>query len=165
MRLLTIDIEAREIAGHPGYVATRDGWVYGRRGRRLSSWRNSNGYMEVKVGSKHMGVHRAIALAWLENPAGLSDVNHIDGDKDNNQVGNLEWVSRSGNIRHALDTGLHACPETPVFGVHLETGAGVWARSQAAVRALGFQQSLVNKCLKGERRHHRGYQWSYACAC
>lgn len=162
MRLLTIDIETREIAGFPGYRATRDGRVFGRRGHELSQWRNASGYAEVKVGRRHIGAHRAVALAWLGNPREASDVNHIDGDKTNNAVENLEWCSRSENLRHALDNGLHARPETPVIGVHLKTGDGVWARSQAEVRALGFHQSLVNKCLKGERRHHRGFAWRYA---
>lgn len=162
MRLLTVDIETRELHGLPGYRASRCGRVFGARGHELSQWRNRSGYLEVKVGTRHMGAHRAVALAWIANPDGLSDVNHIDGDKDNNCADNLEWCSRSQNIRHALDSGLHAFPETPVIGVHVETGAGVWARSQAAVKALGFQQSLVNKCLKGERRHHRGFEWRYA---
>lgn len=162
MRLLTIDIEKREVPGYAGYQVSRDGRVWGRRGHELSRYRNPSGYLGVKAGSAFLPCHRAVALAWIGPPNGMTDVNHIDGDKDNNNPENLEWCTRSQNIRHALDTGLHAAPETPVIGVNPETGQGVWARSQAEVRAFGFQQSLVNKCLKGERRHHWGYQWSYA---
>lgn len=149
------------IPGYPGYSATRHGTVRGPRGV-LSQWRNASGYLEVKVGERHIAAHRAVALAWLPNPRNLSDVNHIDGCKDNNRVENFEWCSRSENIRHALDTGLHASPETPVIGINEDTGAGIWARSQAEVKHFGFQQPNVNKCLKGERPRHRGFRWQYA---
>ncbi|AGW43601.1 HNH endonuclease [Burkholderia phage JG068] len=51
-------------------------------------------------------VHRLIAEAFIPNPSGLPEVNHIDGDKTNNRKGNLEWVSPSDNKYHAVDTGL-----------------------------------------------------------
>ena len=162
MRLLTIDIETRELRGYPGYRATRDGQVFGPRGHRLSEWVNASGYREVKTSRRHIPVHRAVALAWVDNPGGLSDVNHKDGNKANNRACNLEWCTRGENIRHALDTGLHAAPETPVIGVNEKTGEGVWARSQAEAGRLGFLQPLICKCLKGERRTHRGFAWSYA---
>ncbi|WP_162434564.1 HNH endonuclease signature motif containing protein [Pseudoxanthomonas koreensis] len=154
--------DIREIPGFDGYRVSRSGRIWSRTGRELAQYRNRSGYLGVKADEKFLPVHRAVALAWVGDPCGMTDVNHIDGNKDNNDPANLEWCTRSQNIRHALDTGLHACPETPVIGVNWETGAGVWARSQAAVKALGFQQSLVNKVLKGERPHHRGYVWRYA---
>lgn len=52
-------------------------------------------------------IHRVVALAFLPNPNGFREVNHIDGNKANNHVSNLEWVSASGNQRHAFAEGLH----------------------------------------------------------
>ena len=162
MKLLTIDIEKRAIPGYRGCFVTRQGAVFGRRGHELSRFRNASGYLMVKADNRGLPVHRAVALAWIRNALGATDVNHIDGNKDNNRPSNLEWCSRSENIRHSLATGLHACPETPVIGFNPETGAGLWAKSQSEVKFFGFHQSLVNKCLKGERNHHRGYIWEYA---
>jgi hypothetical protein len=47
-----------------------------------------------------MQVHRLVAMAFIPNPDKLEIVNHIDGNKLNNSVGNLEWVSRGGNGKH-----------------------------------------------------------------
>lgn len=74
-----------------------------------------SGYSTVVVkpngrtgGSKCFRVHREVALAFLPNPDNKSDVNHKDGNKINNTVENLEWVSHSANMIHAIETGLHS---------------------------------------------------------
>ena len=45
-------------------------------------------------------------MLFIPNPSGLTEVNHIDGNKDNNHVSNLEWCTRSHNVKHSFDTGL-----------------------------------------------------------
>lgn len=56
-------------------------------------------------------IHRLVALAFIPNPLGLREVNHIDGDKANNHVENLEWVDCSRNQKHAAEMGLHVYPK------------------------------------------------------
>lgn len=51
-------------------------------------------------------IHREVAKAFIPNPDELPFVNHIDGDKLNNSVDNLEWVTPQGNVVHAIETGL-----------------------------------------------------------
>lgn len=55
---------------------------------------------------KNFSVHRLVAQTFIPNPNNLSDVNHIDGNKQNNSIENLEWCSRSDNLKHALNIGL-----------------------------------------------------------
>lgn len=71
---------------------------------------NPNGYMKAQLslnGKKdQLLVHRLVARHFIPNPYNHPQVNHIDGDKTNNTVGNLEWVDRSQNIQHSLREGL-----------------------------------------------------------
>lgn len=71
---------------------------------------DSKGYQRVKVTinkEKHsFKVHREVAKAFIANPLNLPQVNHIDGNKSNNSVENLEWVSNKDNVRHAISSGL-----------------------------------------------------------
>lgn len=71
---------------------------------------NRYGYLHAKLCKygkcNHRTVHRLVAKVFIPNPNNLTQVNHIDGNKMNNRVDNLEWVSPSGNIKHAYETGL-----------------------------------------------------------
>lgn len=68
------------------------------------------GYTRVKLSkngvSKLLYLHRLIAKAFIENPKSSKEVNHIDGDKSNNEISNLEWCTRSENLKHAFKNGL-----------------------------------------------------------
>jgi hypothetical protein len=66
------------------------------------------GYMFVVLDGRLHYIHRLVATAFIPNrfPEERTEINHRDGRKRNNRVKNLEWVSRSENIKHAYDTGL-----------------------------------------------------------
>ena len=71
---------------------TFDGYV------KADLWKNKK--------RKTYRIHRLLAIEFIENPLNKPQVNHIDGNKTNNNVANLEWCTASENIKHAWDTGL-----------------------------------------------------------
>ena len=70
---------------------------------------NFKGYLQVGLsnkGDKTFRVHRLVALTFIPNPYNLPQVNHKDGNKKNNCVDNLEWISNYDNMQHAVKLGL-----------------------------------------------------------
>lgn len=83
--------------------------------RLIPSFVTDRGYSEVSLSkgghTRRAFLHRVVATAFIPNPENKCDVNHIDGNKQNNSVANLEWATRRENIRHAIRTRLMH-PET-----------------------------------------------------
>lgn len=80
--------------------------------RILKQATNQNGYLFIIIHRKnhkqrYSKIHRLVALAFIPNPNNKPQVNHKDGDKCNNHIDNLEWVTNSENIKHAWDNGLN----------------------------------------------------------
>lgn len=71
----------------------------------------SNGYREAQISicgkMYYVLVHRLVAMAFIPNPDNKSEVNHINGNKRDNHIWNLEWVTHSENVQHAYRTNLH----------------------------------------------------------
>lgn len=66
---------------------------------------NNIGYVQLGINGKVVLLHRLVAETYLENLQNLKDVDHIDGDKTNNSIENLRWVSHSENMRAAWKNG------------------------------------------------------------
>jgi hypothetical protein len=94
------------VDGTKGAQVSSHGRVMSARGRVLKL-QPHKGYLRAFLSyGKATRVHRLVAHAFISNPLGLSDVNHINGDKSDNRVENLEWATRGENVRHAYKTGL-----------------------------------------------------------
>jgi hypothetical protein len=76
--------------------------------RKVLPFKTRDGYIEyvltdINGKQKHIQGQRIVALTYLFKPEGSDYVNHIDGDRSNNSVSNLEWVTQSENIQHSYD--------------------------------------------------------------
>ena len=88
------------------FVATKNGDRF-YRGRLLKLQIHNQGYLSIKLGGYYQSlVHRLVSIAFIENPENLEFINHKDGEKKNNKINNLEWVTRQENEKHAFETGL-----------------------------------------------------------
>lgn len=112
---------SKQAVGFEGiYSVTFDGRVYShsrvdskgnrRNGKWLKPIISNCGYLRihtcVNAERKKIMIHRIVAFAFIENTRMLDEINHIDGNKKNNSMSNLEWCTPSENFIHALRTGL-----------------------------------------------------------
>lgn len=153
----------KDIKGYEGlYAITSCGKVWSYRANKfLKAEKLTNGYLRVslvkKQKYKHCLIHRLVAKAYLENPNDLPQVNHIDEDKTNNCLNNLEWISTADNINYGTRNEKIS---KAVYCVELDK---IFESLNAAARALKIPAPCICNVLKrrGYRKTAGGYHWRY----
>jgi len=99
-------MDLQPIPEHPNYKASTDGKIWDTEfaadGRWLNTCIINTGYLKVRIDKVNKLIHRLVAQTFIPNPNNKSIVHHKDGNKLNNYVDNLEWVTQSENIKHYL---------------------------------------------------------------
>jgi hypothetical protein len=114
-------MEWRTIDGFPNYEVSSTGLVLSHNtGGILSPLTHHNGYLSVMlsnplIGTKRIGIHRIVAISFLENPENKREVDHIDRDKTNNHVSNLRWATHSENQQN---TGVSCDNKLGIKNIH-----------------------------------------------
>ncbi len=130
--------------------------------------KDNNGYWLVNLSARPVRVHRILAMAFLPKRSGANVVNHIDGNKSNNSLINLEWCTPKENSRHAINTGLFKVSfpkhNTPVEMLDEDTNVLECFNSiKDACRRFGFgYRGSITEVCNGKRKHCFGYKWRYA---
>ena len=159
------------------YSATSNGTIYSHRtGKELKSKEHRNGYLAVCLVDNN-GVHkdflvqRLVCLAYHGHPtAKQTDVNHIDHNKSNNRPDNLEWCTRSENMRAAIRFGVmerqkaavahsNTKRRKPVVGIDHDGNEAVRFESITDARKNGYAK--VSDVLLGNRKTAGGLVWRY----
>ena len=141
------------------------------RERLMNPSTDKDGYLKVHLSknkeTKDCYVHRLVAETFITNPENLPEVNHIDEDKTNNRVDNLEWKSHKDNCNHGTRNERAAKANTNgklskrVLQLSL-TGDLIreWPSTMECERN-GFHQGAVAACCQGKRKSHKGFRWMY----
>jgi hypothetical protein len=83
------------------YIIYSDGRIYSvRRGKFKKPSLTTNGYFSIRIYNKIYKIHRLVAKYFIDNPNNFETVNHINGNKQDNRVENLEWVTQRQNVSH-----------------------------------------------------------------
>ena len=128
-----------------------------KNGRILDGGYNNDGYRRIKLKGKYYEIHRLVALAFLDNPHNLPQVNHIDEKKDNNNVSNLEWCTASQNQRHSAHQKSCRINQLTLDGQFIRQ----WESSHQIERETGYHATHIIKCCKRKRKQAYGYKWQY----
>lgn len=159
------DLTRVAIAGFPNYTIDEFGNVYNREGLKLKAEVTSQGYLRVSLSNesvkhKRLSIHRLVAETFIPNPGNLQQVNHIDENKLNNHVSNLEWITPLGNLLHSgvIDKASVAKKHK----IRCVTTGEVYDSILDAVNKYGLHHSNIVACCMGRRKTCGGMVWEYA---
>lgn len=140
--------------------------------RIMKSTNNGSDYFIVgfRNGNRRKSylVHRLVAKAFIPNPKNKEEVNHIDGNKQNNIYTNLEWTTKQENINHAWRTGLSSMEKLDVVRIKVDqfTEDGRYITTynsmSEAEKATRASVGEIGKCCRGLAYHSGGYRWRFS---
>lgn len=163
------------------WVIYKDGSKRFYKGRILKPARDENGYLLVVLSRdgkrRNFRVHRLVAEAFIPNPENKPEVNHLDENKENNYVSNLEWSTHKDNINWGTRNERHAASmlnasrsngrkpgrkPKPVQAINPSTGEVVLEfPSTREAERKGFNHGDISACCRGKVEQHKGLEWRY----
>lgn len=136
-------------------------------GRVLKGCKDKDGYLRVDLckNGKHKThkIHRIVAQAFIPNPEHKPEVNHIDENKTNNMVSNLEWSTRKENCNHGTCHERSSRKQSiPIISTNIKTGESQeFYGTNECARQLGLNPSHITDVLKGRVKQTGGFTFKY----
>jgi hypothetical protein len=129
--------------------------------RILKPTDNGNGYLRInrrKDGKQiTLYVHKLVAQCFIDNPRGLTEINHKDENKYNNNANNLEWCTHKENCNHGT-RNIRSGEKHSKAVICLETGKVYNSLSEAA-KCMGCVKTAIANCLNKRTKTSCGYHW------
>jgi len=156
---------SRQVEGKLGSIRTL-------KENYLTATDNGKGYMVVALYKNKKRyfkkIHRLVAEAFIDNPDNKDQVNHIDGNKKNNNYKNLEWCSNqencihrnnfynNKNIENATLAKLKPCAKVDLTsGIILEK----YSSYKEAAEKNGLDKDYISQCARGKLKQYKGFKW------
>lgn len=155
----------KTIRDFPNYKITDSGEVFNSDGRQIKGEISNSGYARVSLSNDHVkhqkkSVHRLVAEAFIPNPRNLTQVNHINQNKLDNRVENLEWCTPLENLNHS---GVIEKASVAKFTkIECVTTGEVFDSVKDAADTYGIHHSNIVACCNGRRSKCGNKQWQYA---
>lgn len=156
---------------HYVYIIPKNGrapFMRFHKGRIRAQTKSKKGYLYVTLhkgrgSSKRKTIHRLVANAFIPNPENKPQVNHIDENKTNNKVDNLEWATRLENMRHGtVRERLKKIQSVPVIQMSLNGDIiKVWTSISSAASSIGVSRQDICATCRGRFKTAGGYCWKY----
>ena len=152
---------------YKGFYVDENYNIYNAKGHKLSPYIGTDGYVHI-ARSEHKTkyryrVHTIIANIFVPNPNGFKYVNHIDGNKLNNNPENLEWCTNAQNVYHGWHSGNRTHKNKTKVSVYLDDKL---INTYSSIRQLSTNLHLdrhkVARILKGELKNCYKYKFVYA---
>lgn len=169
----------KDVKGYEGlYRISNHGRIWTNKYKKyLKQFISQGGYLHVSLSKRgrvrKYDIHRLVALNFIPLIDGKNVVNHIDENKTNNHVSNLEWCTQKENINHGtgIQRGLETkktstkfkrsfeLRSTPIVGINILTGNKIEYESMLAAEKDGFRNGSISNCILGKANTHAGYKW------
>lgn len=127
---------------------------------------NRNNYLSVQlckdgIVTRHL-VHRLVAMQFINNPLSKPQINHIDGNKSNNIISNLEWNTPKENIQHSFNNNLN--PKQRAVNQYTITGelVNTFISTREAERITHINHTGISYCAIGHYKQYKGFIWRYS---
>lgn len=155
-------------------LVRKNGSFFSVHSKMKNLYKDRYGYLEVRLQKNQKAnnklVHRLVAEAFIPNPENKPEVNHKNGVRTDNRIGNLEWVSRNENIQHSYDflghKRLHRFGrDNPNCKVVLKIKDGIIIQeffgAKAAAESVSTRADSIQKACAGKYKTLKGFVWKY----
>ncbi len=142
------------------YCINKDGLVYNYRRKSYKKHILNEGYTAVQLSHKSKSymcrLHRLLALAFIPNTHNLECVDHVDGNKQNYSLENLEWVSKAENTKRAYDINLSK-PKSKQYSLMKDGVVYTGENLTHFAKSLGLNQANLNRVMTGKAKSAYGF--------